>query len=117
MLDLDDAQSTLPDPSGASYEPTPKARRGKQGVPCATYPEVLASLSEDDGARVDVLARFKAAGGNRDLWQRRDREIMADALSRAEDALELRASRAAAVVATLAKVHAVRRRLERELWA
>ena len=51
-----------------------------------TYREALRAL---DTSRAHVLAGFKARGGDRERWQALDRRAMAEAISRAEDGLEL----------------------------
>ncbi len=42
------------------------------------------------GCRAEVLAAFREAGGSADRWQAGDRAAMREALTRAEDRLELR---------------------------
>jgi hypothetical protein len=73
--------------------------------------EYRAVVRELDEARADVMARF---GGDRDRWARADREMMCDALTRCEDARE--GLTGALQRAETARVRAIRRRLERELW-
>jgi len=51
-----------------------------------TYRQVVKGLTV---MRAEILADFVAHGGNRDRWQARDLRAMADAVSRAEDRLEL----------------------------
>jgi hypothetical protein len=58
-----------------------------------------------------VLSAFRLAGGDREHWRAEDWAHMARALTAAEDALELRQSSAARVVARR-ELRAVRRRLE-----
>ncbi len=68
-----------------SPEPKAKAPSQKQGVP--EYRRIVSLLGE---TRDSVLARFRTNGGSPDRWSRTDWLAMAEALSRAEDALELR---------------------------
>lgn len=72
-----------------------------------TYPRAVGV----PGVREHVLARFRALGGSPDRWQRRDREAMAEAITRAED--EVEGSR---VVGLCDGLRALRRALECELW-
>ncbi len=50
----------------------------------------LALGGAGEAARSSAMAHFRASGGSLDRWQRRDIEIMADAIGHAEDALELK---------------------------
>jgi hypothetical protein len=52
------------------------------------YSAVLCSLGREE-VRERVLSRFRLEGGNRDRWQSSDHAIMAEAITRAEDWLEL----------------------------
>jgi hypothetical protein len=73
--------------------------------------QVHRALAETgDATRRSVLARFRSYGGLLDRWARSDWRAMADALSRAEDELEL-AHRTVGREA----LHALRRRIEDEL--
>ena len=72
-----------------------------------TYSAVLRSLDDDAQVRSDVTRMFKALGGDRDRWARRDKLAMADALTRVEDALEIARPRY-----DRARIKAVRRALE-----
>lgn len=74
-----------------------------------SYAQVLGAL-EDDGARRIALAVFAKLGGNRDRWAAKDRVAMVDALSRAEDCLELGRPKT-----DRTGIRAVRRELEAEL--
>ena len=47
------------------------------------------AIGLDDQVRSEVMAGFKARGGSLDRWQRRDWEAMREAVTRAEDSLEL----------------------------
>lgn len=72
---------------------------------------VLSTIGEHEPVRRLVLDHFKARGGDLDAWHdRRHRARMADALTHAEDVLEIDRPRAAAREA----LRAVRRRLESE---
>jgi hypothetical protein len=101
-------------PNRASYGASASARSQKQAVPCDVR-TVLRALGPHDGARVLVLAAFRARGGSPDTWrQRPTREAMAEALSRVEDAVEVEnRGRTAAVRLAL---RGIRQRVERELW-
>ena len=72
-----------------------------------SYPQALRPL---DTTRDAVLAAFRSAGGDRNRWQRADWQAMADAMTGAEDALELRRGEHAA--AERAAIRQVRRSLE-----
>jgi hypothetical protein len=52
------------------------------------YSTVLGALGRDE-VRERVLSRFKERGGDRNRWIASDHDVMADALTRAEDWLEL----------------------------
>ena len=67
-------------------------------------------------ARDPVLDRFAALGGDRDRWQRRDREAMTEALTRTEDEWERDAGRSRDALAARASMQRVRRQVEVELW-
>lgn len=60
--------------------------RARSRVP--GYATVLGALGRDD-VRERVLSRFKDRGGDRNRWNASDHGVMADALTRAEDWLEL----------------------------
>lgn len=82
------------------------------------YAHVVRELGE---ARDAVLERFAVSGGDRERWARRDREMMAEALTRTEDELEMRSpgpvdSGAGKNQGCRRALRAVRRRLEVELW-
>lgn len=65
-------------------------RDGLRVAVTVTARAVLRGLSEaGDDLRAAVLADFAAHGGDRNRWQRRDWMAMADAVTRAEDRLEL----------------------------
>lgn len=95
----------------ASYGQTPPGRSRKQALPRDVY----SALATDDDARSMVLGAFRAMSGNLNTWGRSDREAMATALTRAEDAVELRRASPARDALGLA-LRGVRRRLETELW-
>jgi hypothetical protein len=91
------------------------ARSQKQAPPCDVR-TVLRALGPHDAARALVLADFRARGVSPDTWHLRPtREAMAEALSRAEDALEVE-SRGRVTVARV-ELRGIRRRVERELWS
>ena len=48
---------------------------------------VLRGLSEL-GVKEDVIVRFRAQGGSLERWRVQDWDVMADAITRAEDVLE-----------------------------
>ena len=101
----------MTDPS--SYGARPLARREKEAASAAdpVLPRhVHAALALDDEARHVALAHFRAQGGNLDRWQRRDLDLMAEAITAAEDALELRAR--GAWTAARRELRAIRRELE-----
>ncbi len=81
-----------------------------------TWPQVLAAL-QDDNARSEALSLYRARGFTPDDFGRlrEARAAMADALSRAEDQIELRRQSPARDQAR-ALVRSARRRLEVELW-
>jgi hypothetical protein len=56
------------------------------------FADVVRVLGEakDPGLRTEVLSAFRALGGLADRWKSQDREAMARALVRAEDARDLR---------------------------
>ena len=70
---------------------------------------VYAALAD---RRVEVVGRFRAAGGDLDRWRARDWALLADELTRLEDALEVVASRAAAALAQRRALRDARRQLE-----
>ena len=77
---------------------------------------VLRALGPHDGARALVLADFRARGGSPDTWHLRStREAMVEALSRAEDALEVESR--GRMTAARVDLRGIRRRVERELWS
>jgi hypothetical protein len=77
-----------------------------------TWADVARALQDDD-ARGIALGRYRAAGFKPDDFERkkRARAAMADGLTAAEDAMELRCAPKAR-----AAIRQVRRRLELELW-
>lgn len=75
--------------------------------------DVLKTLAAHTGAQGEVMARFRALGGSSTRWQRRDRLAMAEALTRTEDAEELRQS--GRWTAARLALRAIRRRSETEL--
>jgi hypothetical protein len=79
-----DGSLALPKPIAVSGEASGKT---PAGIP--TFRQVVVALAIDPAIRPEVLATFKANGGNADRWQRRDVLAMADAITRAEDRLEL----------------------------
>lgn len=103
-----------PTPDRASPPAMPSARSRKQAKPATalTVPHVLAAIGLDARARSEVMATFKAAGGSLDRWAQSDRIAMAEAIARAEDALEAR-SRGRMTPAREA-LRAARRQLEGE---
>lgn len=76
-----------------------------KGFEKVTYSEVVRSLG---AVRESVLEGYRAMGGSRERWGRREWEIMARELTRAEDGLEGRRANDE----TRAVVRDVRRRLE-----
>ncbi len=80
------------------------------------WPEVLRGLQDDD-ARSVALSLYRSRGFTPDDFahRREARAAMADALSRAEDQIELRRQSPARDQAR-ALVRAARRRLEAQLW-
>ncbi len=101
-------------PENDSYGDVAPARSQKHGAACDVQ-TVLRTLGPHDGARALVLADFRARGGSLDAWhQRLTRAAMAEALSRAEDALESESRGHVAKART--DLRGIRRRLELELW-
>ncbi|MBN1605081.1 MAG: hypothetical protein JW940_00525 [Polyangiaceae bacterium] len=100
----------------------PAGRRGKHaaGKPLSApesrlgWSDVLRVL-QDEKARSVALAHYRTSGWTpEDFGQvRTARAVMADALARAEDALEWRPGGGGI---DRARVRALRQRLERELW-
>ncbi len=78
------------------------------------WPDVLYAVQNDE-ARSAALGLYRARGFRPDDFGRirRAREAMADALTRTEDMLEMRGRRSDD---ERARVRAVRRQLEWELW-
>ena len=64
------------------------ARAGRSGGKAPRYSTVLGALGRDE-VRERVLDRFKARGGERNRWAVPDSDVMAEALTRAEDWLEV----------------------------
>jgi hypothetical protein len=77
-----------------------------------SYAEVVRELGP---VRDAVLGRFRALGGDMNRWQRQDWDVMARALTAAEDKLELEASRSAEKMAARSGLRRVRRALEGRL--
>jgi hypothetical protein len=101
-------------PDRASYGDLAPARSRKQAAPCDVR-TVLRALGPHDGARALVLADFRARGGSVETWHLRPtREAMVEALSRAEDALEVESR--GRVTAARVDLRGIRCRVERELW-
>ena len=90
--------------------PAPESPQPKTSGAVSRPVSYAGALQPTDTTRAAVLARFRAAGGDRDAWRVRDRTLMADALTRAEDELELRAGSRAA--AERSAIRVVRRALE-----
>jgi hypothetical protein len=134
---LDRHASGLPSPSSSPFRSVlaffSNALRSTRGIPASMPPwittrdprigrkrnetgvewrDVLRVLSSDE-TRAAVLARYRAAGFTPDDFATSGlaRDAMADALTRAEDVLELQAGSVRA--AMRAAIRAVRRRLER----
>jgi hypothetical protein len=102
-------------PESDSYGDIAPARSRKQAAPCDIR-TVLRALGPHDGARALVLADFRARGGSPDTWHLRStREAMVEALSRAEDALEVESR--GRMTAARVDLRGIRRRVERELWS
>lgn len=92
------------------------ARSRKQGVPAGApivTRQVHEALAGDDEVRALVLGCFRVQGGDLDAWRRSDREVMADAFTRGEDAVELRRTSPARDALRVA-LRRVRRALEAE---
>ena len=83
--------------------------RGAASPP--SHREVYDVLTLDDETHSAIADRFRALGGNATRWGRADLLVMADALTQAEDALELRADTPARRVLRL-RLRGLRRRLE-----
>ncbi len=76
--------------------------------------QVLGPVSEDSDIGKIILGHFRAGGGSVDRWQVSDRQLMADAVTRGEDALELMRP-SAARLALRKELRRVRRLLENDL--
>lgn len=76
---------------------------------------VLSAIAVDEPTRGAIVARFKAAGASLDRWQLRDREVMAEAITKMEDELELAA--AGRSTFTREALRTIRRRLEEDVAA
>ena len=80
-----------------------------------SWPAILRALSDTE-TRSFVLSRYRELGAQPADWpSRRSLEAMADALTAAEDWLELRRA-TPRLLATRSRLRTIRRRLERELW-
>ncbi len=92
-----------------AFEKTGRTQGGVLG-----WSNVLAALPGDD-ARSLALGCYRSAGFGPDDFARLRgaRMAMADALTRAEDVLEIRGTR---YDPERERIRAIRRRLERELW-
>ncbi len=104
---------TRPASESASYGPKPSATPSKHGG--FAWAQIDAALSAIGASvRADVVRRFRDGGGSFARGARRDAELLCDAMTAAEDALEVaangRTSHARGALRT------IRRRLERELW-
>lgn len=64
------------------------ARAGRARTATPRYSTILGALGRDE-VRERVLSRFKERGGDRNRWSAADHVAMADAVTRAEDYLEL----------------------------
>jgi hypothetical protein len=75
-----------------------------------TYAQVVRVLGD---SRTPVLAGFRAGGGDKERWGRADQAVMADALTREEDKLEL-GPKGSRIDALRGALRTVRRTLEVE---
>lgn len=76
--------------------------------------QCLGPISEDPEIRQIVLGHFRANGGSVDRWQLTDRQAMADAITKGEDALEMmRMSTARAALRV--ELRRVRRLIENDI--
>lgn len=99
--------STAPAKNGAA-----KNKRSQRG-PAVKLPAVLSVIGHHEPTRRLVLDVFKKNGGDLNAWhERRTRDVMADALTRAEDVLEF--TKGSFAAESRAAVRLVRRRLELE---
>lgn len=51
--------------------------------------QVLATLRQDPQTQAEIIARYKANGGTMTAWSSAEQLLMADAITHAEDALEM----------------------------
>ena len=86
------------------------------GAPEVPLRSVLSAIGEHEPTRRRVLDRFKASGGSLDGWhERKTHQAMADALTFAEDALELETHGRCTPLRS--SLRALRRRLENKAFA
>lgn len=103
----------VPTPQTDSYGPHASGRKVIAGVPTEAR-TVLATIGPWHWSRPRILSRFRASGGNLDRWARSDREAMVDAITVAEDALEVHTK--GRDTEERRALRDIRRRLELELW-
>jgi len=112
--------AVIVDSSASSSEATPRKQAVSEAAQIVPVRTVLATIGEYDSTRRLVLDGFKARGGSLDAWHRSDRQAMADAITHAEDVLEMRhaemrrCSARAELETERMKLRDLRRRLECE---